>query len=372
MKVALVHDVLFGKGGAERVFLDFCEAYPNADIFTSVYLPEKTYPEFKKYRIRTSFVDRFIRSERLFKLFFFPFVILSMSRINLKDYDLILVSTTHCAKYPKMSDNSVKIFYCYTPFRLAWRPDSYSMGMSNYFINKLKFFIVQILKRIDFAHAQKANMFIAMTKETRERIRKAYKFDKEIPILEPSINIGKFSVSETEGNYYLLVSRFEPYKKVDLAINAFNKSRKKLIIVGNGTQKEYLKSIANSNIEFKEGVSDRELIELYSNCKAFIFPQYEDYGLTPIEANASGKPVICFRAGGALDTMVDKEVNPDEGSAVFFDQQTPDSLNQAVKKLESLKFDPKALKNNALRFDRVHFIERLKLIISDKLNEIQN
>lgn len=370
MNIALIHDGLFAKGGAERVFLNFCEAYPDADIYTSVYLPEKTFPDFKKYKIRTSSLSRFIHNEGMFKWLFFPFVIYFMSRLNLENYDLVLVSTTHCAKYPKMSDKALKVFYCYTPFRLAWCPDSYELGKSNKIVGLIKGLIVNYLRKIDYKHAQKADIYIAMTKETCERIKNSYDFKKEIPIIEPSINVERFKISSIEKDYYLLVSRFEPYKKVDLAIKVFNKLNRKLVIVGNGTQKEYLKRLAGPSIEFKEGISDEELINLYSNCKGFIFPQYEDYGLTPIEANASGRPAICFRAGGALDTMIDIEADPEYGTALFFNEQTVESLSEAIIRFETLKFEPNQLRDNAMRFDRNNFIRRIKLIISNRYRDL--
>ena len=192
MKVALIHDVLFGRGGAERVFLNFCEAFPNADIYTSVYLPDETYDEFKNYKIRTSFLNHFIRSEKLYKYLFFPFVVFSMSNMRLKNYDLILVSTTHCAKYPKMDEKAVKVFYCYTPFRLAWNPESYKVTKTNIFFGKLIVLISHILRKIDYKSAQKADLFIAMTDETKQRIKSSYNYFGKIPIIKPTVNIDRF------------------------------------------------------------------------------------------------------------------------------------------------------------------------------------
>ena len=369
MKVALVHDVLFGKGGAERVFLDFCEAFPNAHIYTSIYLPNKTYPEFKNFKIRTTFLNIIIRSEKYFKLLFFPLVTFAMLKLKLRGYDLIIVSTTHCAKYPKMDSKSFKVIYCYTPFRLAWNTESYMNSNTNTIFKKIINMVLPIMRKIDYKSAQKADLFLAMTNETKLRIIKHYNHQNEIPIIRPSIDFNRFQTSELIDDYFLVVSRFEPYKKVDLAIKAFNRSGKKLMVVGDGTQKEYLKKLAKKNIFFKENISDSELFSLFSKCKALIFPQYEDYGLTPIEANASGRPVICFRAGGAIETMIDIEKYTDKGTAIFFDYQTVESLNEAVAKFKNFNFNVQELRKNALNYDRKIFIKKIKNIIH---NEIKN
>jgi len=374
MKIALVHDGIFCRGGAERVFLNFKKAFPDAQIFTSIYDPDHTYSEYKNYKINTSWIQNIISNEQNFKKLFFPLGLYSMRTHNLTNYDVILASTTHCAKYITAKKNILVINYCYTPFRLAWNPESYNIYQKSSGIKKyiLKI-IINILKNVDYQYAQRANKYIAMTEETAGRIKKHYSFNKNIKIINPSINLDSYFISQNIKNYYLVVSRLEKYKQVDLVIETFNKLGYQLKIVGNGSEEKYLKSKAKNNIEFLSRVNQKHLSKLYSECKALIFPQHEDYGLTPLEANASGRPVIAYGFGGVLTTMIPYNENKRNNfTAIFFNKQNIDSLTNAINKLSELEIDTNFIRENAGNFDDKVFINKIKTYVKEEYKNFKN
>ena len=373
-KVAIVFDGLFTRGGGERVLLTASRAFPNSTIYTTIYNAEDTFPEFKKSKIKTTWLNKFFNSEKKFKYTFLPLGILASRSINLKDYDVILAITTNCAKYVKTNKNALVINYCFTPFRLAWNPSSYTLySQSKLFKRFILNFVIFVLKKIDYHYSKRANQYIAMTKETSQRIQDSYNFQKEIVIIRPTIDTTKFKISNGTKNYYLLVARLEKYKKVDLVIRAFNKLNLKLIIVGTGVEKRNLHKIANKNIKFLEGINDVELANLYSNAKAFIFPQHEDYGLTPLEANASGTPVIAYNKGGILETSIPYNgKNSQRFTSILFENQTTDSLIGAIKTFESIKYSPEFIRKHSLQFDDSVFIKNIRRYVVDnyKRNKI--
>ncbi|MEQ8237616.1 MAG: glycosyltransferase [Cyclobacteriaceae bacterium] len=368
MKIAIVHDDLMRRGGAEKVALTISEMYPQAPIYTLAYRSELTYPEFKAKKIITSWFQIIARNELLMKWLFFPFGILAMRSIKLNGYDAVIMSTTYCAKYVRVGRGTTVFAYCYTPFRLAWNPNSYSVYKeSNRVFRFFLDMVINTLKKVDLKASKKIDYFVAMTKDTKQRLIDAYNPIKHIPVINPAVELQHYSISETVAEYYLLVSRFEPYKRVDLAIDAFNENGKPLIVVGRGSQEQALKKRALSNIQFRSMLSNEELAELYRNCKAFIFPQFEDYGLTPIEANAAGRPVIAFGKGGVIDTMIPYQENSPKGTALFFDEQTVPALKSAIEKFETIHFETEILRKNAERFSKKRFKEELETFINKSL-----
>lgn len=371
MKIAIVHDELMRRGGAEQVVRCMHSAFPDATIYTMAYQPEATYPYFKGTKIRTSWYNKLVKNEEQMRKFFFPLGWRAMKALKIDDdVDLVLISTTYCAKYVKFPKNALVIAYCYTPFRLAWNPQSYAQYLNAKGLKKAVFNkVVKFLRKIDFKAAQKIDLFIAMTEETKGRIQESYKPTQPITLIKPPANIHNFRVTNDKKEYYLVVSRFEFYKKVDLVIDAFNEMGLPLVIVGKGSQEKELKSRAKSNITFKTGVSSEELKNLYSNCKAFIFPQHEDYGITPLEANASGRPVVAYGKGGVLDTMIPYVDDAKKATAVLFPNQTTEDLIEAIQTLEKLEFDPQFIRTHAENFREEVFIEQLKTFVTNKYQE---
>ena len=369
MKIAIVHDHLTCKAGGEQVALAFHKAFPNAPLYTLAYNSEATFPEFKRCDIRTSWFQKITNDENQLKKLFFPLGILAMRSLHLKDYDVVLISGTHCAKYIKVSHNTIVITYCYTPFRLAWNPTSYAEYTHSKGLKRIIFdMVVKTLRFLDEHYARRTNFFLAMTEETKERIKEAYNPKNEITIINPPVNnLDRYYISELPKEYYLLVSRLEFYKKVDLAVLAFNKLQRPLIIVGKGTQENEIKSLVSSTfISFKKNISTDELVELYANCRAFIFPQHEDYGLTALEANAAGRPVIAYNKGGIRDTQISFQNN--QATAVLFDVQTADALIEAVVEFEKIEshFKPQFIKIHAEKFSEQYFIERIQHFVQQK------
>lgn len=369
-KIAIVHDELVRRGGAEQVTLLLHRAFPEAPIYTSCYNPEKTYEEFKNCNIKPSWLSTYVKDEKWLKRLFYPFGIWAMKSINLTNFDIVLISTTTGAKFVKTNPKNLFIAFCHYPFRLAWFPNSYSeINNSKGLKRQLYNFVVRRLKKIDYNSAKKINWFITNTEDISKKITDCYHPSQSISIINASIPCSNFYLEEKPLlNYYLVVSRIEYYKKVDLVIEAFNKMpNKKLIIVGKGSKKSELQKLAGDNIEFKEGLSNQEISYLYANCKALIFPQIEDYGLTPIEANASGRPVIAFGEGGVTSTMIpfDGE-NINRATAYFFREQTVESLVNAINESENLNFDSMNIRMHAEKFDENIFIDKIRSFVKDK------
>lgn len=371
MKIAIIHDHLTCKAGGEQVALTFHRAFPEAPIYTMAYNADATFPEFKTCDIRTSWFQRISKQESTLKKLFFPLGILAMRSLYLDEYDVVLISGTHCGKYVRVSPKTLVVSYCYTPFRLAWNPTSYSeyanaRGVKKYVFEK----VVNILRKIDWKYAQRTDFFVAMTQETKERILDAYSPKNEVTIINPPVNnLSNYAISAKPKAYYLLVSRLEYYKKVDLAISVFNKLDTPLIIVGKGSKELELKAMAEkTKVEFRQNLSTQELADLYSSCKAFIFPQYEDYGLTALEANAAGRPVIGFNKGGVLDTQIPYMDRNQPATAILFDEQTEESLTNAIREFEKVEeaFNPSFIRIHAESFGEEQFIKRIRDFIDNK------
>lgn len=367
MKIAIVHDELIRRGGAEQVVLCFHYAFPEAPIYTMVYKPEATYPEFKDCNITTSWYNKVIKTEKQMKDWFFPLGVIAMKQLDVTGFDVVLMSSTYCAKYVKVSPNTIVINYCHTPFRLIWYPESYAQFLTAKGLKKLAYnFVINALKKIDFKSAQRTNFFITNAHEVTHRIKEKYQFNGEIPVIKPSATIDNFYVSSTIKDYFLVVCRLEYYKKVDLVINAFNILGLPLVIVGKGSKEHELKAMAKPNITFKQGLSAEELSTIYAECRALIFPQEEDYGITPIEAAASGRPVIAYGKGGVWETMIPYTTDALSATALFFEEQTPESLIEAIEKFETLSFNPQFIREHSEKFSSEIFIEQIKEYVLSK------
>lgn len=366
MRVAIVHDELMRKGGAEQVVLTMLKAFPNADLFTLAYNPEGTYPEYKNYKINTSKLQFLSRSVKWMQRLYFPLGVWAMKSLKVHGYDVVLISNTHSAKYVDIDNDALVFIYTYTPFRLAWEPTSYSQYVESRGVYRWVFDkVINYLREIDRKEAQKGDFYLGMTKETAQRIRDAYQVE-DVTIIAPDVKTVNFKLSDKEKKYYLVVSRLEYYKKTDLAIEAFNELGLPLIVVGSGTKADELKRLAKPNIQFRSGLTSEELADLYANCKALIFPQYEDYGITPLEAIASGRPVIAYERGGVLETMIPYRGDASKATAVFFKEQTIESLKGAIELFQSLNFDPEFIKAHAEKFDEYVFIDKIKQFVTDK------
>ena len=362
MKIALVHDFLCAVGGSERIFEYLCEEFKEADIFTLSINPVKTFPYFSTREINVTWMNRFVRSHSIFK-WFFPIASYAMEKLDLSGYQIVISSSATVAKYIKVPSGK-HFCYCYFPTRALWESGKY-FGNSRKKV-LLKPFLKYLQKR-DFSAAQQVDQFIAISEYTRRFIKKYY--NRNSVVIHSPIETDKFYSAEQRGDYYLLVSRLEKWKRVDYAITAFNKLGLPLRIIGTGEEQEYLKRISKANITFMGSVNDRSLAEQYSRAKAVIFTPFLEYGLVPLEANASGAPVIGYGRGGITETMMDVGGNgrgpKKKATAIFFYEQTDKALMKAVLDFKKYKFFSSKLVKHAKNWDVGKFRSKIRKYIMD-------
>lgn len=369
MKIALVQDGLMCRAGGEQVALCFHKAFPDAPIFTQCYQPLLTFPEFKECDVRTTWLQKIAKTDGLMKKLFFPLGIWAMQSHDLSDFDVVLMSSTNCAKYVKLSPNTLVINYCHAPFRLAWEPTSYAQyANSSWLVRKGFDVVLSLIRKLDFRSAQRPDYYLCNTEEMAQKVRCFYATKVPVLVIPPPVNVSNFHVSNELKPYFLVVSRLEFYKKVDIVVSAFNQLGYPLIVVGKGVKGQDIKLMANENVTFLSDLSKEELAKIYANCRALIFPQHEDYGITPLEANASGRPIIAFKAGGVLSTQVVSSTDISKSTALFFESQTVESLVDAVNRFEKIEgeFDPNFIRIHAENFDEPAFIRQIKQFVVDK------
>lgn len=361
MKLAIVHDWLTNMGGAEQVVINFKEIYKDAPIYTTFYNPEKLDEKLKNIDVKTSYLQKKKMVENHKK--YFPFMPMAFEKFDLNEYDVVLSSSSSCAKGVLTKPGSIHVCYCHTPMRYAWeKRDEYTEGMG-----KLKKKLVEILlhyMRIwDVASANRVDYFIANSTEVQKRIKKHYK--RDAVVINPPVRCNLFNISETDGDYYFVLSRLVGYKRFDLAVQACKELGKKLVVIGDGPEREKLEKIADGdkNIIFMGRQPDEVVKKYMSECKALIFPGEEDFGIVPVEAQACGRPVIAFGKGGVLDSVIN------EKTGLFFEEQTAESLKKAIEKFETMKFDKQEIREHALEFDEVVFQKKIKDFIEEKLKE---
>ena len=362
MKVAIVYDYLVDTGGGERVVAVFHELYPKAPIYTSIYNPETTFICFREMDVRISFLQHITNSRHRYK-WLLPLYPLAFKSFDLSEYDVVLSVSSAWAKGILASAKTVHINYCLTPMRFAWNYDEY-MKHENLpaFMKNIISLIIFPLRAWDTLASKRVDYFIAISKAIKKKIERIY--GREATIIYPPIRCSDFAVNESSmENWFLIVSRLVPYKRIDIAIEAFNCLGLPLMIVGDGRDRERLERMAGPNIHFVGWVSDEELKRYYRSCRAFIFTGEEDFGLTPLEAQASGRPVIAYGAGGALETVVEG------ATGTFFYEQTPEALIEAVKGIDKLEFDPKKMRKHAEKFDVEVFKRKINSFISEKWME---
>ena len=360
MKMAIVHDYLCGIGGSERVFQYFCAEFEEADAYTLAYNPERTLPYFKRREIRTTWLNHFVQSMDAFR-WSFPFATHVMESLDLSEYDLVLSSSATVAKYIRVP-NGKHVCYCYIPTRALWQTVEYFGGSWK---SKLIKLFLSCLKRHDLEAAHRVNQFIAISKTTQKHIANTYSRDSSV-IFSP-IDLDRFAPSEHRGEHYLIVSRLEQWKRVDYAIEAFSRLGLPLKVIGTGKEETRLREMAGPNITFLGGVDDETLAREYAVTKAVIFTPFLEYGLIPLEANASGTPVICYGIGGITETMIpwskEAELNSPSATAVFFYEQTANALIEAVRQFEQVSFDPAYLVKHASRWGVPEFKRQLRAAV---------
>lgn len=370
MKVALVHDWLVGMRGGERVVEAFCELFPEADLFTLVHVPGACSPTIEQMSIRTSFLDRlpFAKQSHRHWLPLFPHAIESF---DLNGYDLVL-SSSHCvAKGVVVPTSAIHVSYIHTPMRYLWDqyPEYFGPGRAGLLTRTAMRACSTFLRTWDEASANRVDLFVANSFNVAARVEKRYR--RECDVVHPPVDIKRF---EDRGpaaveDFYLMVTAFAPYKRIEVAIEAFRRTGRRLRIVGWGQEWKRIRSLAGGSVELLGSLTDAQVADLYPRCRALIFPGEEDAGITPLEAQASGRPVIALGRGGALETVIGLGDSDRPPTGVFFHEPTVPALTDALERFERNfdQFDSKAARRNAERFDRAHFKTRLSSVIDRAL-----
>lgn len=351
-RIALVHDALVNTGGAERAFAYMCEAFPEAQIFTSVYLPDRTYDAFAARAPLTLWGSSAARSERATKALL-GLWILGFRSLDLSEYDVVLASTTFAAKYVRVRDTAVLACYCYAPFRWLWKPEAYLPGATQRAtLVPVAHALGAPLRWFDRGATRRATRIATSSRFMVEEIRHCYQ--REAEVIPPPIKVDEYHLQAGPGEYYLSVSRLTPHKRVDLLIEACRRLGRALVVVGDGPDRDRLSGVADGSVRFEGRVSDARLRELYAGCRALLFASHEDYGLVPLEANASGRPVVAYRAGGAVETMIEDE------TAFFFDEQSVASLADGIERFERATVRPERIRELSRRYDLAEFKRKIR------------
>jgi len=364
MKVAIVHFWLINMRGGEKVIEALLEMFPQADIFTHVYNPKAVSSLINEKRIFTSRINRLPFAKKLYQLYM-PLMPNALMEFNLQNYDLVISSESGPAKGVVPNPNAFHVCYCHSPMRYLWDMYHEYFRKTNFFIRLFMKRLIPTLRQWDVISSNLVDCFIANSNFVAKRINRYY--NREAAVVFPPVDIERFlKVERKPSDYYLFFGQLTGYKRADLAINACLKSGKKLIVAGAGASKKDIKKYSKSGlISFKGRVSDEEISNLYSGAKALLFPGIEDFGIIPVEANAAGCPVIAYRNGGVLDSIIDGI------TGIFFDEQTPDSLIDAIDRFEKNllngQFADRCLFNqHVMLFSKDAFKNSMKQIINEK------
>lgn len=364
IKAALAHHWFLSVSGGERTCEVMFEVLEKPDLFCILWDATGLPPALKSVVPTATFLQHIPRINR-FHRYCAPLLPMAVESLDLRGYDLVVSSDSSCMKGVLTDPDTCHICYCHSPMRYAWslfREYQSEWGLIGRAVMSV---VMHYLRIWDYAAASRVDFFVANSETVRQRIRKYYGRDSYV--IYPPCDVERFSLEDSDGDYYLFVGRLVSYKRADLAVRVFSNNKKRLVVAGDGPQLSQLKSIAAKNVEFPGFVEDSELVTLYSGCKALIFPGEEDFGLVCVEAQASGKPVIAFRRGGATETVVHGK------TGILFESQTPEALDLAIEEFErdSGSFDPSAIRDQALYFNKENFVRNFKSFIESSLDRFE-
>lgn len=369
MKIALVHDYLTQVAGGDRVLQAWVEIWPQAEIYTSVYDAKVgKWLGFEEDKIHTNFAGKlpWARSLRRYYTPFYP----SAFKSQRIEADVIISSSSFSAKFAHKKE-ALNIAYIHTPPKFLYSLKESSVARTS--LRKLGKTIYKTLglpvkmwlRFLDKNSLNEIDYLLVNSHYIKEQVARIYK--KDSIVFYPPVDTKKFfPKAEKQGDYFLIVSRLEDYKKIDVAVRAFNKTGQSLKIIGTGQQEKYLKSIAHENIEFLGLASDEEVVKKMQACKALVFPTKEDLGIVPLEAQAAGKPVIAYRAAGALETVVEGK------TGVFFDQQSEQAIIKVLENFDEKKFSPAVCREQAEKFSKEEFKRKFRFFVEEAYFQWKN
>lgn len=348
--------------GGEKVLEVLCELFPSATLFTLLHNEGSVSPIIENLPIKTSFLQHLPFKQNKYR-YYLPLFPVAIESFDLRAFDFVFSTSHAVAKGAIAGPKALHLCYCHTPMRYVWEQyDEYfgkeRAGIATRTAMRL---IAPRIRAWDVKTSSRVHSFIANSDNVARRIQAYY--GRTAEVIHAPVDTRQFPLSMHDEGYFLMVTALVPYKRVDLAIEAFRTLGRKLVIVGNGPEEGKLKRIAGPDVKFLGWQSDAELAKLYAGCKALIFPGVEDFGIVPLEAMSCGKPVVAYGVGGALETVVDGR------TGVFFSEQTSQALLEAVKKMEHIRFDAKAIRKHAQKFDRSVFKERIRSHVENRLQE---
>lgn len=360
-RIALVHDWLTGMRGGEYVLEAIAEVFPKSELFTLIYIPGKISPELTILKRHTSWLQKVPGIEKRYR-HFLPWMPSAIEKFDLTGFDLIL-SSSHCvAKGIRKPPGSVHVSYVHAPMRYIWNryDDYFGKGRSSFPVRVAAKLVRKRLQKWDrsVSSSDRIDSILANSQYIAEQIRENY--SREAQVVYPFADLSRFRLQRSPGKNYLMVGAFAPYKRIDIAIEAFNRLKLPLLIVGGGQNEKILKKLAGPTVDFLGPLSNSSIADLYSKCRAFVFPGIEDFGITPVEAMAAGAPVIALKQGGASETVT-------EQTGVFFESQTVESLMTAVQTFEKnySAFSDAECRNRAALFSKERFQSEIKLAVQN-------
>ena len=369
-RVALVHDWLTGMRGGERCLEVFCELFPDAPLYTLVHVPGSVSPIIERRRIVTSFVQHLPRAASQYRRYL-PLFPAAVRAFDLADHDLVL-SLSHCAaKAVRRPPGALHISYCFSPMRYVWDLyDDYFGPRASFAVRTLMPPVAAALRAWD-RRTGGVDGFVAISQHIADRIGRVY--GRSADVIYPPVDTTRFRPAARVDDFYLVVAALVPYKRVDLAVAAANRLRRRLVIVGTGPEAPRLRAAAGPTVEFLGWLPDAEVADLYARCRAVLFPVVEDYGIVPLEAAAAGRPTIALARGGVLETMIGLGRADAPPTALFFEEQTEEALAKAIVDFEAAehRFDPAALRARAAEFDTAVFRRRLRAYLDGCWSEFQ-
>src|SRR5438093_4021377 len=351
LRLAIVHDALLTFGGAERVVAAWHRQWPSAPIYTSVYIPDQTFPEFKEARVVTSFLQHVTRDPQTVIRRLSPLMVPGFMSFDFSQYDVVFSSSAYAAKAIRVPKKVCHVCYCYSPLRLAWRPEDY-LGPGAPWMKRVGLrLLAPLLRRWDYDVSRRVDYFGTTSQNIRKRILAAY--GRSAEVIPAPVDFHRYRIHRETDDYYLVVSRLTRYKRVDLAVEAMSRLGRPIVIVGSGPDRRRLEAVAGKRATFLGNVGEEDLRQLYSRCRALLHPQQEAYGLARLETMATGSPVVACGVGGVRETVIEG------ATGVFFAEQSVDALVHAVQLLEATSFDPVKIRAHASQFALETFCDRV-------------